>query len=272
MGRGAAGAARSRCSRRLRRATFVARARAERLPGHCAVALRVPRCGDAFAAVSRSPGRCIRDAPRRTRDRADDRARLLRRKHVFDPVRLPPPGARLGARARCGETPRTRSRGQLAPRALAPLVFSQPTLWFLRLFLPTQLAQIAGTPAGYRLSAEDRCTLETIFDSFFPMRPRTRGCIFDGYVGNPDIANYPLELVTVPTLGVHAPDDPLASYEDARAMVARIPGAGGCGSSGRAHLPPQRRARAPRSPLFLPHALRHVQLQLASGGTRHALA
>jgi pimeloyl-ACP methyl ester carboxylesterase len=28
----------------------------------------------------------------------------------------------------------------------------------------------------------------------------------------------------MPTLGVHAPDDPLASYEDARAMVARIPG------------------------------------------------
>jgi pimeloyl-ACP methyl ester carboxylesterase len=113
---------------------------------------------------------------------------------------------------------------QLAPRPLAPLLFSQPTLWFLRLFLPTQLAQIAGTPAGYRLSEDDRCTLETIFDSFFPMRPRTRGCIFDGYVGNPDIANYPLERVAVPTLGVHALDDPLASYEDARAMVARIPG------------------------------------------------
>jgi pimeloyl-ACP methyl ester carboxylesterase len=28
----------------------------------------------------------------------------------------------------------------------------------------------------------------------------------------------------VPTLGVHAADDPLASYDDARAMVARIPG------------------------------------------------
>ena len=28
----------------------------------------------------------------------------------------------------------------------------------------------------------------------------------------------------MPTLGVHAADDPLASYDDARAMVARIPG------------------------------------------------
>ena len=28
----------------------------------------------------------------------------------------------------------------------------------------------------------------------------------------------------MPTLGVHAVDDPLASYEDARKMLARIPG------------------------------------------------
>jgi pimeloyl-ACP methyl ester carboxylesterase len=112
----------------------------------------------------------------------------------------------------------------LVPRAFAPLVFSQPTLWFLRVFLPAKLARIAGAPAGYALSEEDGRTLETIFDSFFPMGPRAKGCVFDGYVGNPEIAKYPLEQIAVPTLGVHAPDDPLADYEDARAMVARVPG------------------------------------------------
>ena len=112
----------------------------------------------------------------------------------------------------------------LAPRALAPLVFSQPSLWFLRVFLPKQLASISGVPSDYLFDDDDRRTLETIFDSFFPMRPRAKGIIFDGYVGNPDIANYPLEQISVPTLGAHAVDDPLASYEDARAMVARIPG------------------------------------------------
>ena len=56
------------------------------------------------------------------------------------------------------------------------------------------------------------------------MGPRAEGAIFDGYVGNPEIATYPLEQVSVPTLGLHARDDPLAPYEDARAMVARIPG------------------------------------------------
>jgi pimeloyl-ACP methyl ester carboxylesterase len=111
----------------------------------------------------------------------------------------------------------------LAPRALAPLVFSQPTLWFLRIFLPSKLAAIAGKPAGYELSEDDRRTLATIFDSFFPIRERAKGIIFDGYVGNPEIGSCAFEQITVPTLGVHAADDPLASYDDARAMVARIP-------------------------------------------------
>jgi pimeloyl-ACP methyl ester carboxylesterase len=117
------------------------------------------------------------------------------------------------------EKPRT-----LAPRALAPLVFSQPTLWFLRVFLPSTLAAIAGKPADYELSEEDGRTLEAIFDSFFPIGQRAKGIIFDGYVGNPEIDDCAFEQVDVPTLGVHAADDPLASYPDARAMVARIPG------------------------------------------------
>jgi pimeloyl-ACP methyl ester carboxylesterase len=113
---------------------------------------------------------------------------------------------------------------ELVPRPLAPLVFSQPTLWLLRTLLPSTLASIAGKPAGYTPTGADERTLETIFDSFFPMAPRRDGCIFDGYVGNLEIAGCAFERLEVPTLGVHAVDDPLASYEDARSMVARIPG------------------------------------------------
>lgn len=113
---------------------------------------------------------------------------------------------------------------QLVPRGLAPLLFSDPAMWLLRRFLPAQLARIAGMPANYPLDDGDRRTLEAIFDSFFPMRLRAAGSIFDGYVGNPDIASYSFEEIAVPTLGVHAVDDPLADYEDARAMVARVPG------------------------------------------------
>jgi pimeloyl-ACP methyl ester carboxylesterase len=111
----------------------------------------------------------------------------------------------------------------LTPRVFAPLIFSQPTLWFLRAFLPSTLASIAGKPKDYELDEEDNQTLETIFDSFFPMAERSGGSIFDGYVGNLEIAGFGVEEVSVPTLGVHAADDPLASYEDARAMVTRIP-------------------------------------------------
>jgi pimeloyl-ACP methyl ester carboxylesterase len=117
-----------------------------------------------------------------------------------------------------------RSFETLAPCVLAPLIFSQPVLWSLRVLLPSKLSAIAGTPADYELSAEDRRTLEVIFDSFFPMRPRSAGCIFDGYVGNLEIGECDVEQITVPTLGVHGVDDPLASYEDAYTMVARIPG------------------------------------------------
>jgi pimeloyl-ACP methyl ester carboxylesterase len=114
----------------------------------------------------------------------------------------------------------------LVPRALGPLVFSQPVLWFLRVFLPSALAEIAGKPSDYELRDADRRTLETIFDSFFPVSPRTPGCVFDGYVGNLEIGNCAFEEVRVPVLGVHAVDDPLAPYDDARAMVGRIPGSG----------------------------------------------
>jgi pimeloyl-ACP methyl ester carboxylesterase len=112
----------------------------------------------------------------------------------------------------------------LAPRALAPLVFSQPALWLLRVLFPSKLAALAGRPADYEMSVEDERTLETIFDSFFPLRPRAEGIIFDGYVGNPEIGTCVFEQITVPVLGVHAADDPLASYDDAHVMVARIPG------------------------------------------------
>jgi pimeloyl-ACP methyl ester carboxylesterase len=76
----------------------------------------------------------------------------------------------------------------LAPRRLAPVMFSQPVLWALRVFMPTRLARIAGAPADYPLTGADRHTLAAIFDSFFPVAPRRPGAIFDGYVGNPEIA------------------------------------------------------------------------------------
>ncbi len=37
--------------------------------------------------------------------------------------------------------------------------------------------------------------------------------MFDAYVTNPEIGTYPVETLQVPTLLVHATDDPLASHQ-----------------------------------------------------------
>jgi pimeloyl-ACP methyl ester carboxylesterase len=63
----------------------------------------------------------------------------------------------------------------LAPRRLAPVMFSQPVLWALRVFMPTRLARIAGAPAGCELDGEDHRTLAAMFDSFFPVPRAGRG-------------------------------------------------------------------------------------------------
>jgi pimeloyl-ACP methyl ester carboxylesterase len=111
----------------------------------------------------------------------------------------------------------------LPPRALARFIFSEPVFWVGRTAARPVLRRIAGFPADFPWDPQARREETEIFDSFFPVDLRARGIIFDVYDSNPDIATYPLEQVAVPTLVVHAPDDPLASYDDARAMAERIP-------------------------------------------------
>jgi pimeloyl-ACP methyl ester carboxylesterase len=59
----------------------------------------------------------------------------------------------------------------------------------------------------------------------YPVALKTEGVAFDAFVADPDVNNYQLETLTVPTLIVHAQDDPLVSYETAQRAAARIPGA-----------------------------------------------
>jgi pimeloyl-ACP methyl ester carboxylesterase len=106
------------------------------------------------------------------------------------------------------------------PRLLAPIIFSQPVFWAMRRFARSRPEATSGTPAGFVADERERAALHEIVDSLFPVAPRTRGTIYDGYIGNLDIATYPFESVTVPTLVVAAEDDTLAPYEDSRAMAA----------------------------------------------------
>jgi pimeloyl-ACP methyl ester carboxylesterase len=111
------------------------------------------------------------------------------------------------------------------PRLLAPIIFSQPVFWVLRLLARSRLEAMSGTPAGFVPDAHEHAALRDIVDSLFPVGPRARGTIYDGYIGNLDIATYPFESITVPALVVAAEDDTLAPYADSRAMAERIPGA-----------------------------------------------
>jgi pimeloyl-ACP methyl ester carboxylesterase len=111
------------------------------------------------------------------------------------------------------------------PRLLAPIIFSQPVFWAMRLLARSRLEAMSGTPAGFGPDEREHGALREIVDSLFPVGPRARGTIYDGYIGNLDIATYPFESITVPTLVVAAEDDTLAPYKDSRAMAERIPGA-----------------------------------------------
>jgi pimeloyl-ACP methyl ester carboxylesterase len=111
------------------------------------------------------------------------------------------------------------------PRLLAPIIFSQPTFWVMRLLVRSRLERMSGTPAGFVPDEREHAALREIIDGLFPVGPRARGTIYDGYIGNLDIATYPFKSLTVPTLVVAAEDDTLAPYRDSRAMAERIPGA-----------------------------------------------
>ena len=48
---------------------------------------------------------------------------------------------------------------------------------------------------------------------------------FDAFVSNVDVNSYALETIRVPTLLIHAKDDPLVSHDAAERAANRIPGA-----------------------------------------------
>ena len=68
--------------------------------------------------------------------------------------------------------------------------------------------------------------MDNVMATLLPVRPRAEGALFDMYVSNPSInKDTPLGEITVPTLVIHAQDDPLADYDNARVMVQAIPNA-----------------------------------------------
>lgn len=112
-----------------------------------------------------------------------------------------------------------------SPPDWAKMFYNDPAMWLLRRVAPPMMNGLMGIPRGFPEDAEQQAYVEEMLDSIFPLEPRAEGAIFDAFSSNPEINDYPLEQISVPTLIAHSKDDPLASYEAARKAAERIPGA-----------------------------------------------
>jgi pimeloyl-ACP methyl ester carboxylesterase len=111
-----------------------------------------------------------------------------------------------------------------APPSWAKLFYSDLAMWALKTLAPTMLARLMGIPKGLPKDEDDVRRVAELIDSIFPVGPRAQGAVFDAFSSNPEINSYALEELMVPTLLVHARDDPLATYEAAVRAAERIPG------------------------------------------------
>jgi pimeloyl-ACP methyl ester carboxylesterase len=110
-----------------------------------------------------------------------------------------------------------------APPRWATVFYSDPAMWTLRTLAPALMGRLMGVPPGFPRNEDDARRVQELLESIFPLEPRREGAVFDAFVSNPDVSGYPLEGITVPTLVIHAIDDPLASHEAAAAAARRIP-------------------------------------------------
>lgn len=100
----------------------------------------------------------------------------------------------------------------------------QFAMWALRTFVPSTMTRlVAAVPKDFVITSEDAGCVNEFIDSLFPVS--TDGFVFDAFVSNAAVNDYPLEAIGVPTLIAHTRDDQLASHEASRQAAARIPGA-----------------------------------------------
>lgn len=116
----------------------------------------------------------------------------------------------------------------LPPQPVIKTVFgSDFLLWLIATHFQSAMQTTIGVPQGYSLSEEEQALVSGVIRSVLPIKPRQDGFVFDMFTSNLDMDQhgdaYPLEGISVPTLVINAVDDPLTKYENAQALVARIP-------------------------------------------------
>ena len=92
-------------------------------------------------------------------------------------------------------------------------MYRDPIIWTLKVFARPVLVRQIGVPSGYARRDQDERIVSDFLDRLFPVGPRVEGLISDAFVLDPDIDDYPLESLAVPTMFVHARDDLLVAYD-----------------------------------------------------------
>jgi pimeloyl-ACP methyl ester carboxylesterase len=125
--------------------------------------------------------------------------------------------------------PGTHQSKGMPPRPLFRAIFgNDPILWTMVTYLPgliARLSQVLVVPDGVRLIPGDQEKLERAFQNVLLGKLRVVGEVFDAYVSNPDVNRIELSQVQVPTLVMHARDDPGPPYASAVEMAGSIPDA-----------------------------------------------
>jgi pimeloyl-ACP methyl ester carboxylesterase len=111
-----------------------------------------------------------------------------------------------------------------APPAWAKLLYTDLAMWAWKKVARPQFARIMGVPAGFPKTREQAEAMDEFVESIFPIAPRAAGAVFDAYVSNPAVNDLPIEKITVPTIIIHAKDDPLCAFAPAEEAAHRIPG------------------------------------------------
>jgi pimeloyl-ACP methyl ester carboxylesterase len=102
---------------------------------------------------------------------------------------------------------------------------AQPVWWLLRDRAPRLLGRIMGVPPQLHPSPAEQAVVDDVMEHLFPITDKKTGAVFDTLVSEPASNDFPLEDLAVPTLLLHARDDPLAGYRWAEQAAARIPNA-----------------------------------------------
>jgi pimeloyl-ACP methyl ester carboxylesterase len=115
----------------------------------------------------------------------------------------------------------------MPPRALFRAIFaSDPILWLIITYLPglmSRASQVLRVPGGMRPTDEDEAKIRRAMDGVLLGKLRVTGEVFDAFVSNPEINQVELAEVPVPTMVLHARDDPGPPYPAAVVMTRQIP-------------------------------------------------